>query len=371
MLNSDAVSARDYNSGSDHGRGVGRNNGRPPQIDHLSLPQRAAIILVSMGPEFAAPIAEKLSDAHLRKFVEALKQLHEVPRSDMLAVVADFVVKMNGRKNTMIAGPERAMEMAEKVLDTDRLKRLTTTSATPVSTRMESDVWGALASKPVEQIIEFLSEEKTEISAFIISKLPTGLAGEILSTVSDEMSVTYVKILSEERVVAPFAQRAIEKLVRKKCLDVVVESSNDAAIIYTAELLSMVSKDKRDKLLSDLEANDKDRAKAIRKSMLTFEDLPVRLPTTAIQIIFKDYPKEDLLIALKAGETESSECVEFLFANISQRMAERMKEDIEALPDLTDTESDKAINGFMSFVTGLERSEKIVLVKAPVEDDPA
>lgn len=371
MLNGDAVSTRDYSSGSDHARGSGRNNGRPPQIDHLSLPQRAAIILVSMGPEFAAPIAEKLSDAHLRKFVEALKQLHEVPRSDMLAVVADFVVKMNGRKNTMMAGPERAMEMAEKVLDTDRLKRLTLTSATPVSTGMESDVCGALAAKPVEQIIEFLLAQKNEISAFIISKLPTGLAGEILSTVSDDMSVTYVKILSEDRVVAPFAQRAIEKLIRKKCLDVEVESTNDAAITYTAELLSMVSKGKRDKLMDDLEATDKDRAKAIRKSMLTFEDLPIRLPTTAIQIIFKDYPKEDLMLALKAGETESAECVEFLFANISQRMAERMKEEIEELPDLTDTESDKAINGFMSFVTGLERSEKIVLVKAPVEDASA
>jgi flagellar motor switch protein FliG len=365
------VMPRDFSSTSNSARAGGQGNGRPPQIDHLSLPQRAAIILVSMGPDYAAPIAEKLSDAHLRKFVEALKQLHEVPREAMLAVVADFVVKINGRKNTMMAGPERALEMAEKVLDSDRLKRLSASTMPKTSLGPQSDVWGALAEKPVEQIIEFLLKQKIEISAFIISKLPTGLAGEILSSVPDETSVAYVKILSENREVAPFAQRAIEKLVRKNCLEVAEVSTNDAAIDYTAELLSMVSKDKRDKLLQDLENSDEERAKAIRKGMLTFEDLPVRLPTSAIQIIFKDFPKDDLLLALQAGGTESAESVEFLMANISQRMAERMKEEIEALPEQTPAESDKAINNFMSFVTSLHRSEKIVLVKAPVEDDAA
>lgn len=365
------VMPRDFNSTADSARGQGRGAGRSFQIDHLSLPQRAAIILVSMGPEYAAPIAEKLSDAHLHKFVEALKQLHEVPREAMLAVVADFVVKVNGRKNTMLAGPDRALDMAEKVLDSDRLKRLSASTMSKTVSGPESDVWGALAEKPIEQIIEFLLKQKTEISTFVISKLPTGLAGEILSTVPDETSVAYVKILSENRSVAPFAQRAIEKLVRKNCLDVVEVSTHDAAVDYTAELLSMVSKDKRDKLLQDLESSDAERAKAIRKGMLTFEDLPVRLPTSAIQIIFKDYPKEDLLLALQAGERESAESVEFLMANISQRMAERLKEDIESLPELTPAESDKAINGFMSYVTSLHRSEKIVLVKAPVEEDAA
>lgn len=369
MLNGEVISPRNFKGGADPSRSGGQGNGRSPQIDHISLPQRAAIILVSMGPEYAAPIAEKLTDLHLRKFVEALKQLHEVPREAMLAVVADFVVQMNGRKNTMMAGPERAMEMAEKVLDSDRLKRLSAASMSKPTADPESDVWGALAEKPIEKIIEFLLKQKTEISTYIISKLPTDLAGEILSTIPDETSVEYVKVLSENRKVAPFAQRAIEKLIRKNCLEVVEVATNDAAIEYTAELLSMVSKDKRDKLLTDLESNDAERAKAIRKGMLTFEDLPVRLPTTAIQIIFKDYPKEELLVALQAGETESAECVEFLLANISQRMAERMKEDIEALPEITPAESDKAINNFMSFVTGLHRSEKIILVKAPVEDD--
>lgn len=180
-----------------------------------------------------------------------------------------------------------------------------------------------------------------------------------------------MKILSENREVAPFAQRAIEKLVRKNCLEVAEVSTNDAAIDYTAELLSMVSKDKRDKLLLDLENSDGERAKAIRKGMLTFGDLPVRLPTSAIQIIFKDFPKDDLLLALQAGGTESAESVEFLMANISQRMAERMKEEIETLPEQTPAESDKAINNFMGYVTSLHRSEKIILVKAPVEEDAA
>jgi len=81
-------------------------------IADLTNPQKAAIILVSMDPGYAAPIVEKLTDVHMQRFVKALEELREVPRPKMLAVIAAFVVELNTRQNLFRAGPNKAMDIA-------------------------------------------------------------------------------------------------------------------------------------------------------------------------------------------------------------------------------------------------------------------
>ena len=67
--------------------------------------------------------------------------------------------------------------------------------------------------------------------------------------------------------------------------------------------------------------------------------------------------------ALKVGEEQNPEVVEYLFANISQRMAGQFKEDMGDLPDLSQKESDKAITALMSFIGTLEKDGRITLIK--------
>jgi len=91
----------------------------------LTPPQKAAIILASLSPEFAGPIVERISDDNIQRFLKALRQLRDVPREKILAVIADFIVTMNGRKGMLKAGPDKAMEIAQGILDGDRFDRLT------------------------------------------------------------------------------------------------------------------------------------------------------------------------------------------------------------------------------------------------------
>jgi len=105
--------------------------------------------------------------------------------------------------------------------------------------------------------------------------------------------------------------------------------------------------------------------------MLIIDDLPSRLPPTAINIVFKELPKDKLLAALKAGKEQSPTAVEFLLANISQRMADQYREEIEELPELSEKAGDKAVTVMMGLISKLDRDGRIKLLKKPGSEDPA
>ncbi len=339
----------------------------------LTPPQKAAIILVSMGQDYATPIIDKLSDDHLRAFIRALEQLPDVPRKDLLAAIADFITTLESRKDNFRAGPDRARSIAEDLLNSERVSRLLGTVPEPKITRSvsEASVWEQLNKRTPESIAAYITTQRLEIATLILSELPTEKAGEVLSEIPQEMSIPYIARLSETQAIAPHAKTAVTELIAQDFLTAPKQNAGSAAIEFVSGLLSALSKDKRNVVMEGLEKSDPDKAKKIRDGMLVFEDLATRLPPTAVQIIFKEVEKPSLLAALKAGADDAPASVEFLFGNISQRMAEQMKEEIEGMKALSGKEGDKALSELMSFISRLEKDGRITLLAKPVEDDVA
>ena len=328
----------------------------------LTPPQKAAIILASLSPEFAGPIVERISDDNIQRFLKALRQLRDVPREKILAVIADFIVTMNGRKGMLKAGPDKAMEIAQGILDGDRFDRLTMDASMrrqPVS----KGIWGEVEVKSTEMICRFLVTQKAEVAAFILSKLPNDVVSDILMDLPEEKSLAFVNKISEGISFAPFVEKAIEKVVREDFLDAPEDHGNQKAITYVADVLSVIDRSRRESILSGIEQDSEERAQKIKDEMLTFDDLPERLPPTAIQIIFREFDKKALNRMLKAGAIDSQIVTEYLYSNISQRLAGSIRETVDGLDPLNEKEAAKAIADLMSFVSQLVKDERITLIK--------
>ena len=340
-------------------------------ITDLTKPQKAAIILVSMDPGFAAPIVEKLTDIHMQRFVKALEELREVPRPKMLAVIAAFIMELNERQNLFCAGPNKAMDIARGVLDEDRLTRLTNLdpSLKPTKVAPKQGVWAELDKRSPKSICDFITKQKPEVAAFILSKLSNGVVSDILVELPEAQAVDYLKALSEDNDVAVFVQKAVEKFVLTEFLESEEEGEQSQSIAYVADLISSLDRGRRDRILDDIGKQDAMKAQQIRDEMLTFDDLPDRLPATAIPIVFKEFDRISLLELLRAAENGSQPVVDFLYGNISQRMAEQMREEVAELNPIKDKAATKAIAAFMSFLSDLEKNERITFIpKAePVE----
>ncbi len=333
------------------------------QNDNLNLTsqQKAAIVLASMGPEFAGPVVEKISDENMKRFITALRELREVPREKILAVIADFIVEMNGRQGLLKAGPGKAMEIAQGILDGERFERLT--SGVKRRDPVKSGIWGEIELKPTQSIGVFLQTQKPEVAAFILSKLPNDIVGDVLMDLPEETSLVYVSKISEGLSFAPFVEKAIEQIIRTEFLEVSEEASDDTAISYVADILSVLDREKREHILQGIEGEDKERAQKIKDEMLTFDDLPERLPPTAVQIIFKEFDKKALDRMLKAGAMSAPAVPEYFYANISQRLAGSIREGVEAMEPLEEKDAAKAMAELMAFIGKLLSDERITLIK--------
>jgi flagellar motor switch protein FliG len=335
----------------------------------LNSPQKAAVILVSLGPASSQEIVSKIDDKDMRSFITALESLKEVPRETLLSAIAEFITILDRKRGTFRAGPGRAREMAESILDSDRVSRILGAKPKPkVGSDPTELIWTEFAKSPVEEISGFVSQQRNEVGVLILRELPIDIAGEVLGEMDDEVSATYVSQLSKESVATDRARQAVARLVEMQFLDIKQGGSDDGALNYVADLLGTVSKEKRDSVLSKMDQTNPEQAKKIRQGMLTFEDLPARLPPSAITIIFKELDKINIMRALKAGGEYASETTEFLLGNISQRMADALREEIEEMEVFSPKEGDRAVATLMGFVGKLEREGRVTLAKKQVEE---
>ncbi len=80
-------------------------------------------------------------------------------------------------------------------------------------------------------------------------------------------------------------------------------------------------------ILTSIEAIDPDMAEEIRRLMFTFEDLAL-IDNRGMQAILREVSTDMLTLALK---TASDAIKEKIFGNISQRAADMIAEDLEAM----------------------------------------
>ena len=337
----------------------------------LSGPEKAAVILALLGADNAGPVVEKIDDKHLRAFMTALENLKIIPRESMLACVADFITELSARQGSLRGGPTAARELAESLFEEERAVRLFGAPPPPPSAVSLADgVWVELKKRKNIDIAKYLSGQRSEIVSIVMSNFPSDRVGEILVELPEEISVACVREMSRETNISQRTIDAVAELVKIEFLSSDdTDSEGPSSVAFVSEILGILPRERRDMMLEMIEKTDSETADKIRKSMMTFEDLPQRLPKTAVPIIFKDFDQEKLLTALKAGGDQYPDTVEFFFANISQRMAGQFKEQIEDMGDMTQKASDAAISSIMGFIGQLEKTKRITLIK-PVAASP-
>ena len=338
----------------------------------LTGPEKAAVILALLGAESAGPIVEKIEDKHLRAFMRAMENLKLIPRESMLACVTDFIAELNSRQGSIRGGPRAARELAESLFEQERAVRLFGAPPPPPSADSFADeIWMKLQKRSDKEIVKYLSEKQSEVVSIILSNFPANRVGEILLDLPEDISVACVQEMSRDTSITPQTIDAVAELVEFEFLSSDdTESDKPSSVAFVSEVLGILPRERRDIMLETIEKTDAEQAARIRSGMMTFEDLPVRLPTTAVPILFKDFDQEKLLIALKAGSEQGPDTIEFLFANISQRMAGQIKEQVEEMGSISQKESDNAISSLMGFIGQLEKSGRIAFIKpmATLED---
>ncbi|MCF6276035.1 MAG: hypothetical protein L3J05_09775 [Robiginitomaculum sp.] len=329
-----------------------------------SSAQKGAIIVAVLGADFARPIVEAIEDKYLHNFVTAMGTIDLVPREVLLATIADFITDMKKRAGSLHGGEKQARELAQDLLSSERAERIFgAPPQTPQAPDNENqDIWQRLQGLPVQRLADYLNEQRPELVSIVLAQLGPLKAGEILVDLSDTVAGSAARHMSSGTEVNAEVISAISELVKIELLETSDVDTSAQAVGFMTDVMGVLPKKRRETLMDIIAKDSPETADNIRKGLLTFEDLPVRLPKSAAPIIFRDMDAKDLLAALKAGVEAAPETTDFLYANISQRMAEQYKEQVDDLPTLSEKQADTAIIALMSFITTKERAGTIAYI---------
>lgn len=331
----------------------------PPLPRHLTPREKAAVVVRLLIAEGAAPPLVALPEHHQAALAEQIGQMRLVDRATMVAVVDEFLTMLEQAGLAFPAGIEGALGLMDGHISANaasRLRRLAGASA-------KADPWDRLTAAPVDRLLPVLEDEAVEVAAVTLSKLPVAKAAELLGRLPGERARRIAHAVSRTGNVDPETVRRIGLSLAAQ-IDAQPPRAFDAGPVErVGAILNISTSTTRDDLLQGLETEDAAFAAEVRRTIFTYPHIPVRLPARDAPKLLRAVEPALMVTALAAGPPEVAD---FLLANISQRMAQTLREEMAERTPAATSDADRAMTEVILAIRRLEAAGEVILIPPPI-----
>ncbi|WP_062048709.1 flagellar motor switch protein FliG [Bacillus sp. JCM 19034] len=323
--------------------------------------QKAAILLISLGPDVSAQVYKHLSEEEIEKLTLEIANVRKVDSELKEEILEQFHSLVLAQDYIAQGGIGYAKSILEKALGEDNamdiINRLTSTlQVRPFDFARKADA---------SQILNFIQNEHPQTIALILSYLESEQAGQILSALPQEVQADVAKRIAVMDSTSPEIINQVEAILEQKLSSTVTQDYTEAGGIESVvEVLNSVDRSTERTILDALEIQDPELAEEIKKRMFVFEDI-VTLDNRSIQRVIRDVENEDLQLSLKVA---SDEVKEIIFSNMSQRMAEAFKDEMEFMGPVRLKDVEEAQSRIVSVIRSLEEAGEIVIARGGGDD---
>ncbi len=328
---------------SPSGRSIAVLNGR----------QKAAILVRLLLSEGADLKLAALPDDLQTELTEQMCRMRLVDRDTLASVVTEFIETLEQVGLSFTGGIGGAIKALDGKLSPSasiRLRQL-------AHARGEADPWDRINATDTETLLDLLEPESAEVAAVALSKLPVARAAELLGKMPGERArrVAYAVSLTEE--IAPRTVARIGNALAAQLDDKPPRAFDAPPTRRVGAILTNASARLREDLLSGLDAEDTVFAEGVRKAIFTFANIHQRLNPRDVPKVLRDVAQSDLItaFAFAALDPASNEMksAEFLLANMSQRMAGALRDEVEIRGKVRASDGETAMNTVVVAVRNL------------------
>jgi len=327
----------------------------------LSGKQKAALLLISLGPEVSASVYKHLSEEEIERLTLEISGVKKVESAVKENIIEEFHNIALAQDYITQGGIGYAKTVLEKALGPDQaqaiLNRLTSSlQVRPFDFARKADP---------SQIFNFIQNEHPQTIALILSYLDPTQAGIILSSLPQEVQADIAKRIAVMDSTSPEVISEIESVLERKLSSTVTQDYTETGgIDAVVEVLNGVDRQTEKTILDALEIQDPELAEEIKKRMFVFEDI-VTLDNRSIQRVIRDCENEDLLLSMKVS---SDEVKEIIFRNMSQRMAETFREEMEIMGPVRLRDVEDAQSRIVAVTRRLEDAGEIIIARGGGDD---
>lgn len=321
----------------------------------LSRQQKLAVFLIVVGPDAAADVFKELDDATIELLCREMSTFPLVSEAVQAQAMEEFGSIVAQSVNTALGGlsyAQRTLEIAKG----DYKASAIIGRVGPVGTSV--DVIKDISEMEGRQIYNLIKSEQPQTISFLLSYLDTEKTTEVFSLLSPELREEVVERLG---TIESTSLDLVSKIVRSlgKHFDSKVRPAfhRSGGVRVVADLLNQLDKEMSKNLLARLEERNAQLGAAIRKKMFSFEDLN-RLQAADLQRVLREVDSANLATSMKSA----SEVLRVkIYAAISKRAAESLREEIDLLGPVRLKDVETAQDAIIQVVRRLEEEGSITL----------
>ncbi len=327
----------------------------------LTGPQKAAAIIVALGADKASHIYQYMEPEEVEQLTVEVARLAFLNSEQTEGILNEFYQMCMTNKAVTEGGLEYARAVLEKAYGeqaaTDLLSRVTRS--------LKNREFSFLNKADVKSLYAALQNERAQTIALVLSYVASDKAAAVIAQLEQEKQIRVVEGIAKIESVSPAAIKIVESEMNKKFSSLMTSSNvKVGGIDYVADVMNNLDRTSEKNIFDGLSGHNQELADEIRKRMFVFEDI-VTMDDRSIQRFVRDCDTRDLVLALKTSNTEVANK---LFKNMSTRMAENIRDDLEITRNVRLKDVEEAQQRIVSIIRGLEEKGEIIILKGGKDD---
>ncbi len=322
--------------------------------DYRSLtgPQKAAIMMLSLGDEAAGKLFAMMEDDEIKELSQTMASLGTVDSKLVERLFVDFADAISNT-GSLVGSIESTERMLLKGLDKERVSAIMEDIRGPAGRTM----WDKLGNVHEQVLANYLKNEYPQTVAVVLSKIKSDHTSRVLALLPEGFAMEVVMRMLHMESVQKEVLESIEKTLRNEFMSNLAKTARIDSHEQMAEIFNNLDRSTEARFLTALEERNRESAEKIRALMFTFEDL-VRLDASGAQTLLRHVEKDKLALALKGA----SDTIKELFtSNMSARAAKMLKEDMDALGAVRLKDVEEAQSAVVTLTKELSNSGQITI----------
>lgn len=309
---------------------------------------------MSLGDDMAAEILKLMGPKEVQKIGGAMAGLSSVTKHQVGQVLGEFVKVVEDQTALGIDNEERIRKMLTRALGEDKAGGLIDRILLGRSSKgLEALKW--MEPRSVAEIIRL---EHPQIIAIVLAYLDSDQAAEILNLLPDRLRPDILMRIASLDGIPPQALFELDEIMEKQFSgNNNVKSSSVGGLKCAANILNFLESSSESEVMENIQDVDAELADKIQELMFVFDNLS-DVDDRGIQALLREVSSDSLIMALKGAEEILKEKI---FANMSKRAAEMLRDDLEAKGPVRLSEVEAAQKEILAIARRLADSGEIVL----------
>ena len=327
----------------------------------LTYPQKAAAVIVSLGADKASGLYQYMEPEDIEALTLEVARLGMLDSDQTEEVLTEFYQNCMTNKAVTEGGLEYARTVLEKAFGNQTAQSL----LAKVTKSLKSREFAFLDRADAKSLFSALQNERPQTMALVLSYVDPNKAASVIDQLDPAKQIRVVEAIATMESASPTAVRTIEAEMERKFSSIITQPDIKlGGIDYVAGVMNNLDRSSEKAIFDGLSAHNAELADEIRKRMFVFEDI-ITMDDRSVQRFVRDCDPRDLVLALKAA---NAEVTNKLFTNMSARMAESIRDDLEVTTNVRMKDVEDAQQRIVGVIRDLEERNEIIIMKGGKDD---